>query len=219
MVDVRSRGPDDGTQNPEQSAAPDNQDPSRHDIPIEGALAKIGLGEGTSDPDRRRDQSTHDGPSSRTLTAREEQTTEEGGIRERGEMAGEEDAKVKEEDKDGEDEERRESEGVQRMEEMVRDKYAKVTKDMNVGEEEKGDRRGRGRDENPSNSIIAQPDLPTARERRASDVVRIFHELVDEKIVAIPPDSSDRRGAWAGEKQRKMDEELRKIYEERQWSA
>ena len=83
-----------------------------------------------------------------------------------------------------------------------------------------GRRRGKDRAKNPPDqNTTTQPDSPSTRERRASDVVRVFWDLIDGQWEEIPPDSSDRRGAWTAEKQAKMDEELRKTYEERGWSA
>ena len=118
--------------------------------------------------------------------------------------------------------------GVERRQEMVGDEESKDRKEPVRVKEGEGKERGEGGGEHSSDqnapqtlsdSTTRQPESPTGTKRRASDVVRVFWDLIDGEFVAIPPDSSDLRGAWTGEKQRKMDEELRKIYEDRGWSA
>ena len=170
-----------------------------------------GLAEERSDQGHHQGRSDDHGTSSSSVTGREQQTSEEGGIR------GEE--KVNKEDTSAGGQERRERGGVQRREEVVRDEDAKSREDdMNVEKQKKGEGRERGGDETSSNSTITQPHPTTQRERRASDVVRVFWHLIDGAWEEIPPDSSDRRGAWTGEKQREMDEELRKSHKYRWWS-
>ncbi|MDI1488614.1 MAG: hypothetical protein OHK93_007889 [Ramalina farinacea] len=200
MVDSPIRVPDGGAQNSEQSTAPNNQDYVVHGIPIKGAPAMITHRDGRLYQDHHQNQPADHGTSSSAPTYKEEKTGEEG----------------------------EEMEGAGRNEKMVEDEESKDGKEPVRVKEGEGKERGEGggkhsSDQHPSqtlsDSATTQPGSPTARERRASDAVRVYWDLIDGEFVAIPPDSSDLRGALTGEKQRKMDEELRKIYEERGWAA
>ena len=200
MVDSRSREPDDGAQNPVRNTALNGQDTVVHNIAIHGVPAMIAPSEGTSDQGRHEDRSDDHGTSSSAPPFRKEKIGDEG----------------------------EERAGVERRQEMVGDEESKDRKEPVRVKEGEGKERGEGGGEHSSDqhapqtssdSTTRQPESPTGREIRASDVVRVFWDLVDGEFVAIPPDSSDLRGAWTGEKQRKMDEELRKIYEERRWCA
>ena len=193
IVRSRSREPDEGGQNSEQVIALGTQDPMGHSLPIEKASAMFPPTKGRLDPGHHQDRSDDHGTSSSAPSFKEGKTGD--GLEERGEAR------------------RRRGEAVGNAKGKEEAKYVKMNKE---------ERRGRGEcggADAPDQKTTTQPDPPTTRERRASDVVRVFWDLIDWQWEEIPPDSSDRRGAWTGEKQRKMDEELRKMYEERGWSA
>lgn len=170
----------------------------------------IRLGGGSSDHDHHHDQSANHGTSPSALKAKGEQTSEEGVVERIGQTEDDEDAKVKEEITNGEDEVRTERGGLGGTREFVKDENGKVKEeDLDTKGEKKGEGRRRGGEENSSNSPTMRPNHPAGERGPADDVVRRFWEMIDGELVEIPPDSSDRRGAWTKE-------ELRKMYEERE---